>query len=255
MAALGALVAGIAHELNTPIGNSLLTATALSDLAAQFERKLVDGGTRRSVLDAYLGDTRLACSIMAGSLGHAADLIISFKQVAVDQASDQRRKFDLCAVLRDTMTAYAVQLRRARCEVHLELPGVILCDSYPGSLGPVLNNLINNALLHAFDGRATARITLRVRELDAGTVQLAFSDDGAGMGAKTMRQIFEPYFTTRMGQGGSGLGMTIVHNIVTSILGGRIDIASLPGQGATITLTLPKAAPARAPEADALLAG
>jgi PAS domain S-box-containing protein len=243
MASLGALVAGIAHELNTPIGNCLLTATALSDMASEFERKFNEGGVKRSALEAHLADIRLACGIMAGSLRRAADLITSFKQVAVDQTSDQRRSFDVCDVVNDTLATYAAQLRRANCEANVDAVGPLVLDSYPGSVGQVLSNLINNALLHAFEGRASANIFVGARELDADNVQIVFSDDGIGMQPKVLHQVFDPFFTTKMGQGGSGLGMNIVYNIVTGMLGGAIDIDSSPEHGTKVTITMPKVAP------------
>ena len=243
LASLGALVAGIAHELNTPIGNSLLTATALADMATEFEKKYAGGGIRRSALEAHLADTRLACGIMASSLSRAADLITSFKQVSVDQTSDQRRRFELAAVVRDTVATYAAQLRRANCVIEVDVAPMLVLDSYPGGLGQVLSNLINNALLHAFEGRGAPRIVISGRDIEAGQVVLNFSDDGVGMSQKTLHQVFDPFFTTKMGQGGSGLGMNIVYNLVTGVLGGTIGIASTPGNGTSVTMMLPKDAP------------
>jgi PAS domain S-box-containing protein len=245
MASLGSLVAGIAHELNTPIGNSLLTATALQDIVRDFERKFADGGIKRSLLEAHLADTKQACAIMASSLGRAAELITSFKQVAVDQTCDQRRLFELDGLLRDTLATYAAQLRRANCEVRMEVEPGLRFESYPGSLGQVLSNLINNALLHAFEGRGSGAITIRAQQGGAGLVTLLFADDGVGMSPKTLHQVFDPFFTTKMGQGGSGLGMNIVYNIVTGVLRGTIAIQSEPGQGTVVTLVLPMAAPGR----------
>jgi signal transduction histidine kinase len=242
MASLGSLVAGIAHELNTPIGNSLLTATALADMSADFEKRYLEGGVKRSVLEAHIADTRHACTIMANSLRRAADLITSFKQVAVDQTSDLRRRFDLSEVVRDTLATYAAQLRRANCQADVEVPPMEL-DSYPGGVGQVLSNLINNALLHAFEGRGHARIVISAREIENDQVMLNFSDDGVGMSAKTLHQVFDPFFTTKMGQGGSGLGMNIVYNIVTGMLGGTIGIASTEGSGTSITMRFPRKAP------------
>ncbi|MDC8758964.1 CHASE domain-containing protein [Janthinobacterium fluminis] len=254
MASLGSLVAGIAHELNTPIGNSLLTATALQDIVCDFERQFVDGAVKRSALLAYLADTKQACAIMAGSLARAADLITSFKQVAVDQTSDQRRSFDLDEVLRDTLATYAAQLRRANCEVRVDVPRRLRFESYPGSVGQVLSNLINNTLLHAFEGRASGVITIRATAAENGQVRLLFADDGVGMAPKTLHQVFDPFFTTKMGQGGSGLGMNIVYNIVTGMLKGRIEIQSEAGRGTSVTLTLPTTAPEHSQEsADELL--
>ena len=252
LASLGSLVAGIAHELNTPIGNSLLTATALADMVADFEKQYAGGGIRRSALEAHLADTRLACGIMASSLGRAADLITSFKQVSVDQTSDQRRRFELSEVVRDTVATYAAQLRRANCRVDVDIAPRLTLDSYPGGLGQVLSNLINNALLHAFDGApldAPSRISISAADIDGSHVVLNFKDDGVGMSEKTLHQIFDPFFTTKLGQGGSGLGMNIVYNVVTGMLGGTISIESTPGQGTSITMMMPMVAPNQQGEA------
>ncbi len=243
LASLGSLVAGIAHELNTPIGNSLLTATALSDMVNEFEKKYADGGIKRSALEAHMADTRLACGIMASSLSRAADLITSFKQVSVDQTSDKRRRFELGEVVRDTVATYAAQLRRANCRIEVDVSPMLVLDSYPGGLGQVLSNLINNALLHAFDETKAAKIVISAREIEHGQVMLNFSDDGVGMTPKTLHQVFDPFFTTKMGQGGSGLGMNIVYNVVTGMLGGSIGIASTPGTGTSVTIMMPKKAP------------
>jgi len=115
-----------------------------------------------------------------------------------------------------------------------------VCMSYPGSVGQVLSNLINNAMLHAFEGRDRGLITISIRELESDMVELRFSDDGVGMSSKTLHQIYDPFFTTKMGQGGSGLGMNIVYNIVTGVLRGTIHIESEPGAGTLIILTLPR---------------
>lgn len=248
MASLGSLVAGIAHELNTPIGNSLLTATALDDMVTEFGKKYAEGGVKRSALESLMADTRLACSIMTSSLRRAADLITSFKQVAVDQTSDKRRRFDLGEVLGDTLATFAAQLRRANCETKLDCPKALMLDSYPGSVGQVLSNLINNALLHAFDGRSSATLTITARETPDDQVVLVFADDGVGMPPKILHQVFDPFFTTKMGQGGSGLGMNIVYNIVTGMLGGTIQIESSTDYGTSVTIRMPRMAPIR--EAD-----
>lgn len=243
LASLGALVAGIAHELNTPIGNSLLTATSLSDMVNEFEKKYADGGIKRSALEAHMADTRLACGIMASSLSRAADLITSFKQVSVDQTSDKRRAFELGEVVRDTVATFAAQLRRTNCRIEVDVAPRLVLDSYPGGIGQVLSNLINNALLHAFQGQASPTIVISAREIEHGQVILNFSDDGIGMTQKTLHQVFDPFFTTKMGQGGSGLGMNIVYNVVTGMLGGSIGIASTPGNGTSVTIMMPKHAP------------
>jgi PAS domain S-box-containing protein len=245
MASLGSLVAGIAHELNTPIGNSLLASTALRDRVSEFDAHVAAGALRRSELTAHLEEVRLASGLIAGSLHKAAELIASFKQIAVDQTNDQRRLFDLLSAVHDTIATYMPRLRQAGCEVVLQIPAGLQFDSYPGGLYQILNNLINNALKHAFEQRRGGTLTVRARDEGLGMVELTFSDDGAGMSEEVLRHVFDPFFTTKMGQGGTGLGMNIVYNIVTGVLGGRISIDSAPGAGTTVRLLLPRVAPQR----------
>lgn len=245
MASLGSLVAGIAHELNTPIGNSLLASTALRDRVQDFEAQVAAGALRRSQLTAHLDEVRTASDLIAGSLHKAAELIASFKQIAVDQTSDQRRRFDLLAAVQDTLATYMPRLRRVPCEVALQIPDGLVLDSYPGGLYQILNNLINNTLTHGFEGRGAGRLSIRAALLNADLIGLEFSDDGCGMSDEVQRRVFDPFFTTKMGQGGTGLGMNIVYNLVTGVLGGRISLESAPGAGTTIRLQLPRTAPQR----------
>jgi PAS domain S-box-containing protein len=246
MASLGSLVAGIAHELNTPIGNSLLAATTLSDRLHTFRAALGEGNLKRSTLNAHVDEVALACSLISGSLNRAATLITSFKQVAVDQTNDQQRKFDLRHVIEDTLATFAPLLRRANCSASVAVEGELTLNSYPGSLCQVINNLINNALTHAFEGRSNGTIRIEARRQDSGTILLTFGDDGAGMPEEVLHHVFDPFFTTKMGRGGSGLGMNIVYNIVTGVLGGRIGIDTEVGRGTTVRIDMPPEAPRRA---------
>jgi signal transduction histidine kinase len=178
-------------------------------------------------------------------LTRAADLIHSFKQVAVDQTSDKRRTFNLHGVVHDTLATYSAQLRRANCEVKVWMPETLNFLSYPGSVGQVLSNLIQNAIMHAFEGRESGHITIGAVEMDEHIVELRFADDGNGMNSRTLRQVYDPFFTTKMGQGGSGLGMNIVYNLVTGVLRGTIHVESELGKGTTVILTLPRKVPAK----------
>ncbi|WP_229260382.1 sensor histidine kinase [Duganella alba] len=245
MASLGSLVAGIAHELNTPIGNSLLASTALRDRVQEFERQVEAGALRRSQLTSHLEEVRMASELISGSLHKAAELISSFKQIAVDQTNDQRRAFDLLAAVQDTIATYMPRLRRVPCEVDLRIPVGLMLDSYPGGLYQILNNLINNALAHAFEQRRDGVIVVRAAMVDDDVLSLEFSDNGCGMTEDVLKRVFDPFFTTRMGQGGTGLGMNIVYNIVTGVLGGRISIDSAPDAGTTVRMLLPRVAPQR----------
>ncbi|MES2296194.1 MAG: ATP-binding protein [Pseudomonadota bacterium] len=245
MASLGSLVAGVAHELNTPIGNSLLAATTLNEEAQSFEQMAVSGALKRAELLAFLTDSRSATKIIAGSLEKAAHLIASFKQVAADQTTDRRRTFNLATVVRDTLAAHAPRLRKAACATTLAIPEAMDLESYPGSLSQVINNLISNALMHAFDHTEAPMLTLSARAIDAKEIELVFADNGAGMSADVKHRVFDPFFTTKMGQGGTGLGMNITYNIVTGVLGGRVSVDSAPGQGARIVMQIPFLAPLR----------
>ena len=245
MASLGSLVAGIAHELNTPIGNSLLASTALADKVNAFEAQLSGGTLRRTALSAYTDEVRMASSLISSSLQKAANLIASFKQIAVDQTSDQRRTFNLLSVVLDTTATYTPRLKRANCDTTCDVPPALELDSYPGSFYQIFTNLLNNALAHAFEGRDQGAIAITAAELEGGMVDITFSDDGIGMAEDVRRHVFDPFFTTKMGHGGTGLGMNIVYNIVTGVLGGRITVGSSPGAGATVRITVPKVSPAK----------
>ncbi|MDQ7989090.1 MAG: ATP-binding protein [Candidatus Dactylopiibacterium sp.] len=242
LAALGSLVAGIAHELNTPIGNSLMMASTLHDLNAAFGEQ-VRSGLRRSALDLHMQETASAADILVRNLQRAAELITSFKQVAVDQTSSQRRAFDLADVASEILVTMQPVLRKRNYGVTLAIPPGIRMESYPGPLGQVLANLLNNALLHAFEGRETGQIQLEASLLDDDRVRLDCRDDGVGIRAANLKRIFDPFFTTRLGRDGSGLGLNIVHNIVTGVLGGEIEVTSEENHGACFTLRLPRVAP------------
>ncbi len=240
MAALGSLVAGIAHELNTPIGNSLLAATSLSANMAAFQEQLVQGPVKRSALQEHFADSAHACEMIAGSLHRVADLITTFKQVAVDQTIDQRREFDLRSTCQATLGTHASALQGANCSVHLHVPAGLLLRSYPGSVSQVISSLVSNVLLHALPEHGGGRIDISARLVDADTVELVFQDNGIGMPPDILGRVFDPFFTTKLGQGSSGLGMNIVYNVVTGMLGGRITIDAALGEGTRVTLVIPR---------------
>jgi signal transduction histidine kinase len=242
MAALGSLVAGVAHELNTPIGNSLMVATTLQERTDEFESGLENGLTR-TALNRQLSTSREAAASLVRNLQRAGELIASFKQVAVDQTTSARRLFALDEVVREIILTLSPALKKMPWKIESDIPTAIWLESYPGPLGQVLTNLINNAVLHAFDGLPAGMVRIGAQTLDASTVQLTLADDGNGILPEHLPRIFDPFFTTRMGRGGTGLGLSICHNIVENILGGRVNVASTPGQGTVFTLTLPLVAP------------
>lgn len=244
LAALGSLVAGVAHELNTPIGNALMAVSTLRDRLQTFQARMASG-LRRSDLEGFVQQVSTAEEIAERNLHRAAELVSSFKQVAVDQTSSQRRGFDLAELVHEIELTLQPMLKRTPYTLEAEVPTGIRLDSYPGPLGQVLANLIQNAVLHGLEGRETGHIRLQAHA-DAHGVTLSVSDDGRGIPRHLHERIFDPFFTTKLGQGGSGLGLHIVHNIVTGILGGQIALESEPDQGTTFRLDFPRTAPREA---------
>ena len=242
LAALGALVAGVAHELNTPIGNGLTVASSLQYRVREFEA-LMGTGMKRSDLASFLEDTRQAADIVARNLARAGALVTSFKQVAVDQTSSQRRPFSLAVLVSEILLTLSPSIRKSGCTVTTEIADALQMDSYPGPLGQVITNLINNAMVHGYREMPCGQITISAQYTGSDQLRLEVSDCGHGIPKSDLTHVFEPFFTTRMGQGGSGLGLHIVHNIVTSVLGGQITVRSEAGHGAAFTLVLPTSAP------------
>lgn len=249
MAALGSLVAGVAHELNTPIGNSVTVASTLQYQIDTLAQELQDGNMRRSSLQAFLDNASHGSEILMRSLQRADQLIGSFKRVAVDQSSDLRRSFDLATVLSELCTTLEPMYKKQPFTLDLQADAHLAMDSFPGALGQCITNFVSNSLQHAFEGRAQGHIRLSAQAVEGQQVRIVYTDDGIGMDASTLKRIFDPFFTTKLGQGGSGLGMNIVYNIVHEVLGGSIRIDSKPGNGTCITLNIPCTAPQSIAEA------
>lgn len=243
MAALGSLVAGIAHELNTPLGNSVTVASTLQDQTREFAAMISAGQLKRSVLEQYLEVATHGADLLMRNLEAARDLIGSFKQVAVDQSSNQRRTFDLKLVLDEIIATLAPMYKKTPYILKLDLQAGIKMDSYPGPLGQIMTNFVTNAIVHAFDGRDHGEIRVYSRLVGDSQVEIIFSDDGIGIGESDQKKVFDPFFTTKLGQGGSGLGMNIVYNLVTGVLGGEIRLQSKTGEGTSFILLLPCVAP------------
>ncbi len=242
LAALGALVAGIAHELNTPIGNALVVATTMAERTRGLQAGFQDG-LRRSELESYLGQASEADAIVLRNLQRAADLVSSFKQIAVDRASSQRRHFLLRQLIAELMLPLSATLKGAGHVLEQDVAPELAMDSYPGPLGQVLTNLVENCVRHAFEGRGGGAIGISARaSVDGESICIAITDNGRGIAAGDLARIYDPFFTTRLGSGGSGLGLHVAHNIVTGVLGGHIEVTS-GDAGTTFTLHLPAVAP------------
>ncbi len=249
LAALGALVAGVAHELETPISNTLMSASTLAELTAKFNGQLSQG-VKRSSLESYLEAAEQSADIAVRSMGRALELLQGFRRVAVDRGSSMRRSFLLDQVVSEILLVLRPTIKRKPYVIDCNIGEKIEKDSFPGPLGQVLTNLINNALLHAFDGRDHGTLHIEARRLEADRVELQFCDDGVGIAKAHLDHIFEPFFSTKHGRGGSGLGLSIVRNLVTGVLGGTLSVVSEEGQGTTFTLILPVKAPEPAVDGD-----
>ncbi|MBC3873614.1 sensor histidine kinase [Undibacterium flavidum] len=239
LAALGSLVAGVAHELNTPLGNSLLIASAIEDNVHQITEKIDAGPVKRSDFKNFAERCLEACTLLMRSLHTSANLVSSFKQVAVDQASAQARSFNLKKTTTEIVATMMNQVRLAEHQLDIDILENIEMHSYPGPYGQVLINLLQNAILHGFESRKQGKMTISAQLITNDRVQIKFEDNGVGIKTANLHRIFEPFFTTKLGHGGSGLGLNVTYNIVTSLLGGHIRVDSEMGVGTVFTMELP----------------
>ena len=246
MSALAHLVAGVAHEINTPLGIALMAATHLGDETERFARGVADGRVRRSDLDRYVALARESSNLLHAHIARAADLVGHFKQVSADQAGDARRRFDLKETLDALAASLSPALRKAGHTLAIDCPEGIVLDSCPGALGQVVANLVMNAIDHAFPAGQAGAIALRARAGGDGSVEISCSDDGTGIAEDVRAKIFDPFFTTKRGAGNTGLGLHIVYNLVTTRLGGSIRIDEAP-RGTDFVITIPTMAPGLEP--------
>jgi signal transduction histidine kinase len=243
LAALGRLVAGVAHELNSPVGISLTIASTLSQRCSRFANQVSSGPVRRSLLSEFVDSNRDAANQLVANLERAGELVQAFKQVAVDRSLADRRNFDLRIATEQIVASVMPGLPKPRHPLALDMPTDIIFDSYPGAYGQVLTNLIFNAVTHGFADRTVGNMLLEARRIGTDFVDVTFSDDGSGISEEDQRHVFDPFFTTRRAKGSTGLGLHIVHNLVTEQLGGRITLTSAPEKGTSICMTLPLSAP------------
>ena len=243
LASLGSLVAGVAHELNTPIGNAVTCASVLSHRVDAMQEMLKTNEIRRSALDEFFSESKKITALIEKSVRRAVELIESFKQIAVDRTSENQRRFQVLKLVSDIAYIWRLNHKTNAWDLEIDIAPDIDCDGLPGALGQIVNNLIQNAAVHAFseaphDGR---KGLLRISaSTDQETISLQFQDNGKGMNAETCARIFDPFFTTRFGQGGSGLGLSICRNIAVGIFGGALTVTSEENVGTTFTLRFAK---------------
>jgi signal transduction histidine kinase/purine-cytosine permease-like protein len=240
MASLGGLVAGVAHEINTPVGIAVSAASYLQDRTDAIREKLERGALAQADLKSYLDDAAQSARLLLSNANRAAQLVQSFKQVAVDQTSDERRHFDLRKYIEETLLSLQPELKGTRVAVHVDCAAGIEMDSYPGPLAQVVTNLVLNSLQHAFEPGMPGTIRISAHAADGDEVIIYYEDDGHGIPQGLHDKIFEPFFTTRRGFGGSGLGLHLVYNIVTIRLNGSIEVVAREGGGTLFVIHLPR---------------
>ncbi|RED49714.1 GAF domain-containing sensor histidine kinase [Aestuariispira insulae] len=241
MAALGDLVAGIAHETNTPLGSAVTTTSAIKSRTKQLYKAFDEGKIKRSDMNAYFDYTNEGFQILETNLTRAAELIQSFKRVAVDVSHATIQDINIAEYLTDIMRSIRPRTKKFKSILlELDCPDDLEIKTEPGAISQILTNLIMNAYLHGYDNDLSAQGCIRIKvEQVAENVQLTFSDDGKGMSDEVREKLFDPYFTTKRGQGGSGLGMPIIKDLITETLSGDITVSSQPNMGSTFTITFP----------------
>jgi PAS domain S-box-containing protein len=240
LAALGRLVAGVAHEINGPVGSSLTVASSLQRRSEIFVAEAGRGQIRRSVLNEFLDKVKDASVQLMSNLNRASELVQSFKQVAADRSPLARRRFNVRKLTELVLAKLRPELRKRDLAFELTCEPDLVMTSLPGPYGLALSNLVLNSAVHGFPDGRTGTITFTARAFGDDDIEIVLSDDGCGMSPEVRRQAFDPFFTTRRHEGATGLGLHIVHSMVIDGLGGRLTLSSEPGLGTTVRLVLPR---------------
>ncbi|MBN2530789.1 MAG: hybrid sensor histidine kinase/response regulator [Deltaproteobacteria bacterium] len=238
MASLGKLVAGVAHEINTPVGIGVTAASHLSENISAFKKCYEAGDASHDDLERFLNTMDETARMILGNLSRAAQLIRSFKQVAVDQSSESPREFKLREYMEDILLSLKPRMKRTGHRIELACPEDLKIRSYPGALSQIITNLVMNALIHGFENKNNGTIDIRISK-ETPNIILVCTDNGKGMPEEVADNVFEPFFTTKRGTGGSGLGMHMVFNLVTQTLGGEIRCESEPDKGTRFVISFP----------------
>ncbi|MGQ9367329.1 PAS-domain containing protein [Azospirillum sp. ST 5-10] len=243
LASLAQLVAGVAHEINTPVGVALTAISHLGEEVRKISAAFEEGRIRRSDFASFLALCGETAQMIMSNIDRASDLIQSFKQVAVDQASAERRTFNLRDYVQEVLLSLRPRFKKSAVTVASDIPADVVVDGFPGAFSQVLSNLLINALVHAYDEGEAGTIRLTAAEVEPGMVEMRYQDDGRGIAAANLARVFDPFFTTKRGRGASGLGLHIVYNIVTGTMRGSIAVASEEGKGTSFVLRFPRRVP------------
>lgn len=240
MSALGNLVAGVAHEVNTPLGISITAASIFKNEIRTLKKLIAEEKLSKSGLEHFIETITEADEILIKNLDRAALLVRNFKKISVDQSSEEIREFELNDYLKEVISTFKSELKHRPVELALNLdPNPIQMYSYPGAISQIVVNMLQNALLHGFDYDQSGEIILTT-QLSNGNVIISFSDDGKGVDESVASKIFEPFITTKRNKGGTGLGLNITYNLVTQHLGGSIRLDTDYHKGARFIMTIPK---------------
>ncbi len=239
MAALGELVAGVAHEINTPVGVGVTAASFLDAKTNEFKKIYDSGELKRSELENYLQTVEEVSNSILINMERAAELISSFKQVAVDQSSESRRQFNLKEYIHEILLSLRPRYKKTEHTIEVTCEPDIGLNSFPGAFSQILNNLIMNSLIHGFQGIQKGSIHINISRLGKD-ILFIYQDNGRGMNGEEKEKVFDPFYTTMRGKGGTGLGMSIVFNLITQTLKGHIECESSPGNGVVFTMKFPE---------------
>jgi len=242
LASLGSLVAGVAHEINTPVGIALTSASVLKEATDAISTAVAGGSVKKTDIVRYLDTAGESTRLIMNNAYRAAHLIHSFKQIAVDQVSEARRTFELRDYIGEVIASLQPTLKKTRIAIQIDCPPGITLDSYPGAFAQVLTNLVLNCVEHAFDAETAGSIHISAR-CQEDWIEMQVRDDGRGIAPYMIERVFDPFVTTRRGQGGTGLGLNIVYNLIAKQFAGTITVSSTLGQGAAFLVRLPRITP------------
>jgi signal transduction histidine kinase len=238
MATLGGLVAGIAHDVNTPLGVSVTATSFLQDRLTKLQNAYDDKTLTGNTMTSFMSEAQQTITLLTNNLNRASDLISSFKQVAVDQTSEAIREVNVSEYLSEVVRSLAPNFKKTQHTIDIHCPDDLLIKCAPGVLAQILTNMIMNSLIHGFENKIKGAIRLDISEQDDNLV-INYSDDGRGLDKENLKRHFDAFFTTRRGKGGSGLGTHIMNNLVTQTLGGQIEVFSQLDQGLQYKITIP----------------
>lgn len=238
MASLGGLVAGVAHEINTPLGICVTSASSMHRELTELQNKFAINSLKKTELETFIDRASEACKILNTNLQRSAGLVRSFKQVAVDQSNDERRNINLNEYINEVLVSIGPSYKHSEIILDTECVEDISLETHPGAIYQIISNLVINSITHAYDPGDKGKIHIKIY-LDNDEVFLEYSDDGKGISQDILHDIFTPFFTTRRGSGGSGLGLSIVYNLVTATLKGNISAISDEGAGSIFKVQFP----------------